>query len=254
MRKIDSQWYKKGWSLEIKNQSWVEDTENQVDFIIKTLELTGKERILDLACGYGRHALSLARRGYPIVGVDITEAFIDDARKEAAAEGLPAEFIHADIRDVRFNESFDAVLNLADGAVGYLEDDTENLRIFDVIARALRPGGKHFLDICNAEHAERCLPKRHWDIGEKTLSLPSFDWDAETRRMLFTDWGITFGEVAEKPTAQDAWTTTRLYSKAELADIYAARGMRITDTFCDYAGTPDDSREMQLIVAAIKAP
>jgi len=55
-------WYKHSWSLDMKNQSWTEDSENQVDFIVKTLELTGGERILDLACGYGRHALSLARR------------------------------------------------------------------------------------------------------------------------------------------------------------------------------------------------
>jgi len=50
----------------------VQDTENQVDFIVNTLGLTGKEHILDLACGYGRHALSLARRGFRITGVDIT--------------------------------------------------------------------------------------------------------------------------------------------------------------------------------------
>lgn len=53
MKAQKDDWYKHGWTLDIKNQSWVEDTENQVDFIIKTLRLTGKERILDLACGYG---------------------------------------------------------------------------------------------------------------------------------------------------------------------------------------------------------
>ena len=62
MQAKSNDWYKYGWSLDIKNQSWVEDTDNQVDFIIKTLELTGKERILDLACGYVRHALSFAKK------------------------------------------------------------------------------------------------------------------------------------------------------------------------------------------------
>jgi len=133
MKAQKKDWYKHGWTLDIKNQSWVEDTENQVDFIIKTLNLTGKERILDLACGYGRHSLSFARKGYSVVGVDITPEYIDDAEKTAKAESLNAVFINTDIRDVRFENEFDVVLNLADGAIGYLETDEENLKIFGIL-------------------------------------------------------------------------------------------------------------------------
>ena len=139
MGNVNPEWYKY-WSLDIKKQSWVEDTENQVDFIVKTLELTGKERILDLACGFGRHSLALARRGFSVVGVDITKDFIDDAIKEAKAASLSVDFILSDIRDLTFKSEFDVVLNLADGAIGYLENDEENLKIFDVIANALKPG------------------------------------------------------------------------------------------------------------------
>ena len=79
-------WYKHCWSLDIKNQSWTEDTENQVDFIIKAMGLSGGERILDLACGYGRHSLALARRGFSVVGVDITKDYVDDANLNAKKE------------------------------------------------------------------------------------------------------------------------------------------------------------------------
>lgn len=144
MQAKSNDWYKYGWSLYIKNQSWVEDTDNQVDFIIKTLELTGKERILDLACGYGRHALSFAKKGFTVVGVDITKDYIDDAVKTAEENSLPAEFILSDIRDVDFENEFDVVLNLADGAIGYLETDEENLKIFNVISRALKKRRKAF--------------------------------------------------------------------------------------------------------------
>ena len=61
-----------------------------------------KEHILDFACGYGRHALSLARRGFQITGVDITKEFIDDAIKNTNLKGLNAQFINADIRDLNF--------------------------------------------------------------------------------------------------------------------------------------------------------
>jgi len=120
---INPQWYRNIWTLDIKNQSWVEGTENQVDFIIKTLELSGKERILDLACGFGRHSLAFARRGYRVVGVDITKDYIEDARREAKSGSLEVEFIQADIRELKFENEFDVVLNLADGAIGYLEND-----------------------------------------------------------------------------------------------------------------------------------
>ena len=75
MKPKASDWYKKIWTLDIKNMSWVENTSNEVDYLIDLCELKGTERILDLACGYGRHALEFARRGYEVVGVDITEIY-----------------------------------------------------------------------------------------------------------------------------------------------------------------------------------
>ncbi|WP_313076043.1 class I SAM-dependent methyltransferase [Lacrimispora sp.] len=68
-----SDWYKHSWSLNIKHQSWVEDTQRQVNFIINHLKLKGNERILDLACGFGRHSLSFASKGFDVVGVDLTK-------------------------------------------------------------------------------------------------------------------------------------------------------------------------------------
>ncbi len=67
MKRKKETWYKEGWNLDIKNQSWTEETGKQVDFLIKTMELTGKEKILDLACGFGRHSLELAGRGFTVL-------------------------------------------------------------------------------------------------------------------------------------------------------------------------------------------
>ncbi len=80
---INQLWYKNIWTLDIKNHSWVEDTENQVSFIIKTLGLKGNERILDLACGFGGDSLSFASKGFDVTGIDITDEYIIDAKKEA---------------------------------------------------------------------------------------------------------------------------------------------------------------------------
>lgn len=81
---------------------------------------------LDLACGFGRHSLELARRDFAVTGVDITPSYIRFAEEVAQKEGLNARFFCQDIREANFEQTFDAVLNMADGAIGYLENDAEN--------------------------------------------------------------------------------------------------------------------------------
>lgn len=251
MKIKNADWYKNNWTLDIKNQSWVEETEKQVDFIIDILSLSGKERILDLACGFGRHSLALARKGFSVVGVDITKAYIDDAINSAEAASLNINFILSDIRDLRFKNEFDVVLNLADGAIGYLENDEENINIFDIIANALRPEGKHFMDICNAEHAEHFFPKRNWEVGSNALSLSEFDWDRKKRRMLFGGYEVIFGETARNPETLEA-DSIRLYSKAELEGILQQRQLTIIDTYSDYSGKEASFKELQLMVYSKK--
>jgi SAM-dependent methyltransferase len=253
MGRDENEWYKNAWSLDIKNMSWTENTEKEVGFLIRAMGLSGGERILDLACGFGRHSLAFAERGYDVTGVDITPEFIEDARKTAKARRLHADFICADIRDVDFRGEFDVVLNLADGAVGYLENDEENLKIFDVISRALRPGGKHFMDICSREHAEKCFPAKAWEIGAKSLSLADFGWDETTKRMLYGEAVIPFGELAQPPVLTDPRPGVRLYNKEELRDILAERGMSVLQTFSDYDGSLDSYKKIQLMVYSQKA-
>jgi 2-polyprenyl-3-methyl-5-hydroxy-6-metoxy-1,4-benzoquinol methylase len=253
MKEVAPDWYKRIWSLGIKEMSWVEETAAQVDFIIHTLELKGNERILDLACGFGRHSIALAEKGFRVTGVDITPAFVEDARKTAGKKGLDAEFICSDIRDISFINEFDVVLNMADGAIGYLEDDRENLKIFDRISAALKPGGRHFMDVCNRKHAEMHFPKRHWEAGEKALSLAEFSWDREKKRMLYSGFEIPFGKTAVPPESLKPHSSIRLYGREELRRILSRRGLTIVATYADYEGRPDSQRELQLMVYSRKS-
>ena len=108
MKSMKKDWYKKGWTLDIQNMSWVEDTSRQVDFLIKQLQLKGTEKILDLACGFGRHSLEFARRGYDVTGIDITPVYIDYANEQAKKENLNAKFICQDIRTITFDTKTNA--------------------------------------------------------------------------------------------------------------------------------------------------
>jgi cyclopropane fatty-acyl-phospholipid synthase-like methyltransferase len=247
----DKNWYKK-WNLDIKNMSWTEETKSQVDFIVDLLKLEGHEKILDLACGFGRHSLEFARRGFSVTGVDITKAYIEDATKTAESESLNAKFILSDIREVDFYEEFDVVLNLADGAIGYLENDEENLKIFDVISRSLKPSGKHFMDVCNREHAENFFPKRHWEIGNNSVSLSEFGWDKETKSMLYGGMEMPYRKILEKPKKINYHSSIRLYSIDELATIFEEINLKIENAYTDYKYTPASPLKMQLQVYSTK--
>jgi len=229
----DKTWYKKIWSLDIKNMSWVERTGAQVDFLWNALNLTGKERILDLACGYGRHSLELARRGCNVVGVDITKEYVNDGNLCAKEENLTAEFIHSDIRNINFTNEFDIVLNMADGAIGYLENDEENLKIFSIAAKALKPKGKQLIDICNAGYARKYFPNRGWAVGEKEISLSEFDWDNDKSIMYYGGLQLEYQKELKRPL-EIICNPTRLYGIPELTEIYYKIGMRYLESFGNY--------------------
>lgn len=247
----EKSWYKEIWTLDIKNQSWTEDTKRQVDFIINTLGLKGDEKILDLACGFGRHSLELARRGFEVVGVDITKDYVDDANAEAKKQNLNAVFFQKDIREVDFENEFDLVLNMGDGAIGYLENDGENLKIFDVISRALKNSGKHVMDIMSADYADGHFPCKLWDDGEKGLTLSVFEWDKETQIMLYGQNDFAYGDILSKPNFGKA-DPIRLYHMAEIEEILDNRQMKICKVFGDFNGTIYDENQIQMIVFSEK--
>lgn len=244
----DPSWYRKIWTLDIKEMAWVEETQSQIDFLLKVLNLKGNEKVLDLACGFGRHALELANRGCQVTGVDITPAYIEDATKEATQKNLPAKFICADLRELNFKEEFDIVLNLADGAIGYLENDEENLKIFDIVSAALKPDGKHVMDVCNGGYAAKHFPKRNWVFGKDSLSLADFDWDPEKSLMYYGGLTLKCDEPLQRPTSIHC-NPTRLYNLTELKEIFQQRGMTLQQAYGDFdlnIKANDDVFQMQV--------
>lgn len=251
MKAMASDWYRKIWTLDIQNQSWVEDTKRQVTFLIDELKLQGGEKILDLACGFGRHSLELARRGFAVTGVDITPAYIQYAKEQAESEGLDARFLCADIREVGFKSEFDLVLNMADGAVGYLENDAENRKIFAVVSKALKPGGRHFMDIMNGSYAEKHFPCKLWDAGEMGLTLSNFEWDDKTRILIYGQLDFEYGKALKKPEMTEG-NPIRLYTLTEIAEIMSSVGMKVINSYADFTGKPSSDKDIQLMVYSQK--
>ena len=218
---------------------------------LRPLHLKGTEKILDLACGFGRHSLEFARRGYDVTGIDITPAYIDYANEQAKKENLNAKFICQDIRTITFDKEFDVVLNMADGAIGYLEDDGENHKIFSVIAKALKNGGKHFMDIMNGSYAQTHFPCKLWDAGEKGLTLSAFEWEKDRKTLIYGRVDYMYGEALYKPEMKEG-NPIRLYSLDEITEIFCKLGLRICNSFADFSGKPSSDNDIQLMVYSIR--
>jgi SAM-dependent methyltransferase len=122
-----------------------ERTAREVEGIVKLLALPPGSRILDLACGHGRHAIPLAERGYRITGQDLSEVFLNRARVDAETHGVPVNWVHSDMREIPFIDEFDAIINVFT-AFGYFESDAENQRVLHQVHKALRPGGRFLLE------------------------------------------------------------------------------------------------------------
>src|SRR5215469_13550888 len=126
-----------------------EQIKKEVAIIWKRLALCPGMVVLDLACGNGRIANALARRGCLVTGLDITPAFLEQAQQVAAAEELTATYRLGDMRSLPWTAHFDAIVNWM-SAYGYV-DDEENRQVLIEAHRALKPGGKLLLDLNNRD-------------------------------------------------------------------------------------------------------
>jgi len=102
-------------------------------------------RILDLGCGTGRHAVELAARGYDVVGVDLSEAMLDHARRRTYKGNGTLEFAQGDIRTHRPSVAFDAVL-MNFNVLGYMHGNDDFIAALKTARAHLRPGGLFIAD------------------------------------------------------------------------------------------------------------
>ncbi|MDX6622190.1 MAG: hypothetical protein QOE75_122 [Solirubrobacterales bacterium] len=229
-KEIPQDWYATAFDGASAEMAWTERTESEVNRALNMLRPEGGERILDLACGSGRHSIELARRGFSVVGSDISAELIEIANRDAGAEpDLEVSFVEGDLRELEFEAEFDLVLNLNDGAIGYLETDEENRRTFEVISRSLRPGGRNLIQLPNVLYAKENLPQRSWIPSSSMVELVEHRWNKGDSYMEGIMIAARFGEVLEG--LEGIEFRQRLYTADELREIYSSVGMELTNVF-----------------------
>jgi len=139
------QWYEslfEDYAGNYDNEIFVQGTMGECDFLEKELGFNKAARILDIGCGTGRHTLELTRRGYTVVGVDLSDSQLQAARKKASALNLHIVFQKADARTLSFSHEFDLAMMICEGAFPLMETDEMNYEILESATRALKPKGK----------------------------------------------------------------------------------------------------------------
>ncbi len=222
-----------------------------VDAVAETrmiLELTKPapgSRILDLCCGIGRHCLELARLGFAVTAVDITQKYIDMANRLAKEQGLAIEFLCEDMRAFRRPDSFDLVINCF-SSFGYFEEKADDITVVANVSESLRPGGRFLLDTVGKEAIARAYQKRDWHEGNGYIVLEERniekDWSWIRNR-----WIVISGEKRNEITLSH-----RLYSASELTELLKANGFSQAAAYGDLSGRPYDADAHRLILLATK--
>ncbi|MDI6102642.1 class I SAM-dependent methyltransferase [Actinoplanes sp. NEAU-A12] len=123
-------------------------TSGATDIVWRLLDLQPGMSVLDLACGHGALANSLAARGCKVTGLDSSAVFLDRARTDAAAMTVDVEYVSGDMRQLpAWTDRFDRLINWTT-AFGYF-DDLTNRKVLDEMARVMRPGGRMAMDLDN---------------------------------------------------------------------------------------------------------
>ena len=194
----------------------------QCDFIERRLGLKPGATLLDVGCGLGMHVVELTARGYASVGVDLSLAMLSRASEEAQSRGMRVNFLHADMRDLSFESSFDAVTCLGT-SLGYFDDET-NRKVIERLLRALKPGGVLLLDVVNRDHVIRSQPNLIWFEGEGCVCMEESEFNYFTSRLQ-----VKRTVILDSGRQLEHEYSLRLYALHELGQLMNASGFRVSE-------------------------
>ncbi len=225
------------------SNSFTNNTDFEVDFILRELGLNTGMSVLDVGCGAGRHAVRLAQRGLKVTGIDISSGMLDQAQRAADAAGVTLTLIRGDVTQGLPEGPFDAVICLCEGAFSLLspgDDPIEHdLMILGHIYRAMKPGAKFLLTALNGMRYILLYSQEEIDEGQFNPMDMTENYTVE--------WETPGGRII-KPVRE------RGYIPTELALLCRMTGIEVLGmwggTAGDWAKRPLRPEEYEIMVLA----
>jgi SAM-dependent methyltransferase len=199
---------------------------------IRLLGLTSGQHVLDVACGYGRHAVILGSRGIRVVGLDLNAYFLGLARDRVRDSGGSADFIRGDMRLLPFSTAFDAAVCLG-GSFGQFASEDEDLALLRETATVLKPGGKFLLDVANRDGIlSRFIGKDWTQLEDGTVVLHERRWDSLQGRVQGRN--VVIGPDGRRREYEHSM---RLYGAPEISSMLRRAGFDVLALYGSLAGT-----------------
>jgi SAM-dependent methyltransferase len=202
-------------------------TQAEAEFVINAMNLAPGANVLDLGCGYGRHAMELAARGFHVVGLDLSTPLLVRGGEEAHRRGLTINFVRGDMRELDFEQQFDAAYCLF-STFGYFDDET-NKKTLQNISRALKPGGKFLVEILNRDYIIADLPTRVWWEGDGCVVLEEVELNYFSSRIQ-----VNRSVVFDDGRQLEQEISVRAYSLHEVGKLMHAAGFRVLEVSGGY--------------------
>ncbi len=220
-------------------------TQAEADIFSRALDLAPSQRILDLCCGQGRHALELARRGFRSVdGFDRSRYLIGRARKSAAEERLEVHFREGDARKLPYRDSnFDRVY-IAGNSFGYFSNAQDDALVLAEVRRVLDSSGRLLLDITDGEWVRANFDARSWEwITPKEYVCRERQFSADGQKIISREM---VGHI-EKGVLIDQFYAARLYSRDGIQKLLEDGGFSGVTFGTDYETKSQKNQDLGLM-------
>lgn len=217
------------------------EAQRALDHLLSALHLQGGERILDMACGKGRHSRYLAEKGFEVTGLDLSPKSIAYARK---SEHAHLHFYQHDMRRLFRTNYFDAVMNMFT-SFGYFANDLEHLRTMRNMAKGLKPGGMLLIDFFNAVWLRQYL------VAEEVKTIDEVVFHLQ--KQMDDKYVYKSVEFEVNGVAQQFRERVRLFELADFERLFEQSGLHLLDTYGGYdLGAFDPEQSQRLILIAQK--
>jgi SAM-dependent methyltransferase len=221
-----------GLTLELQRQPWPHDqTQQEADFIRRTLDLPMGAKIADVPCGNGRLTLALNAQGFQIFGIDQTASIIESARISARERGSDATFEVADMRKLPWDSEMDAVVCFGNSFPYF--DDNGNEEFVRAVCVALKPGGQLLLETGLAAESILAHPlSRDWySVGDILMLREPRYLPVESR----LEVEYTFVPAGQKESRIASYP---IYTCRGLVTLFQDCGFAVVSLFGSLAGDP----------------
>ena len=203
----------------------------EIDFILSQLALPAGARILDVGCGFGRHSVELARRGFEVTGIDPSAAMIAAGRERARETAVSITFQQIPAEQYVAAQPFDAAICLFT-TLGQITDKEDNRGLLTAVYEALNPGGSLVVEVPQRDTAvAQFKPSEKFGSGERYTAVTK-QYDPNTK-IVSEEFLVVTPEQSRTYLLR-----YRLFSFSELSNLLADAGFAITAAFGDYAGAP----------------